>query len=149
MFKQKLGFSIQLRKEPNVAVNWLLDGKDVLQVLPTSFGNNQYFDISDLGWKRLVVWSVRVCCSVGASKKSNCSCSILHIEHLGGRNLRSTWTWNCNCFSQRFVSEEELIVPRKYTGCEAVSQHAESHVIEMWTAVSCQWSNTCLCSSYS
>ena len=22
--------------------------------------------------------------------------------------LRGTWTWNCNCFSQRFVSEEEL-----------------------------------------
>ena len=30
--KQKLGFSIQLRKEPNVAVNCLLDGKDVLPV---------------------------------------------------------------------------------------------------------------------
>ena len=49
MFKQKLGFSIQLRKEPNVAVNCLLDGKDVLPVLPTCFGNRQYFDISDLG----------------------------------------------------------------------------------------------------
>ena len=49
VFKQKLGFSIQLRKEPNVAVNCLLDGKDVLAVLPTSFGNSQYFDISDLG----------------------------------------------------------------------------------------------------
>ena len=49
VFKQKLGFSIQVRKKPNVAVNCLLDGKGVLPVLPTSFGNSQYFDISDLG----------------------------------------------------------------------------------------------------
>ena len=48
MFKQKVGFSIQFRKEQNVAVNCLLDEKDVLAVLPTSFGNSQYFDMSDL-----------------------------------------------------------------------------------------------------
>ena len=41
MFKQKLGFSIQLRKEQNVAINYLLDGKDVLAVLPTGFGNSR------------------------------------------------------------------------------------------------------------
>ena len=41
MFKQKLGFSIQLRKESNVAVNCLLDGKDVLAVLPTGLDNSQ------------------------------------------------------------------------------------------------------------
>ena len=40
--KQKLGFSIQLRKEQNVAVNCLLDGKYVLAaVLPTRLGNSQ------------------------------------------------------------------------------------------------------------
>ena len=32
-----------------MTVNCLLDGKDVLAVLPTSFGNSQYFDVSDLG----------------------------------------------------------------------------------------------------
>ena len=49
MFKQKLGFSIRLRKEQNVAVNCLLDGKDVLAVLPTSFGNSHNSHILDLG----------------------------------------------------------------------------------------------------
>ena len=57
-----------------------------------------------------------VCCSVGESKKINCSCSILRIEqHLGERNLRGTWTWICNCFSQRFVSEEELLKEREFS----------------------------------
>ena len=65
MFKQKLGYSVQLRKEQNVAVI--------------------------------------------ACRMEKMFCPILRIEqHLGGRNLRGTWTWNYNCFSQRFVSEEEL-----------------------------------------
>lgn len=47
----KLGFSLNLKEEQTSAVNGLLDGKDVLGVLPTGFGKSMIYQVFVLASK--------------------------------------------------------------------------------------------------
>ena len=138
----QIGFNIRLREEQNVAVNCLLDGGDVLVVLPTGFGKSLIFQT----WVKvlsqgepstlLVVSPLNSITQDQMSEANELGISTASLSDLGEGALERL---DCQLLfgSAENTLNEEFLSAIKHKDA-ALHRHLsgvvyELHVIEMWT----------------